>query len=378
MPNSGTDLIATTTGLAELIARIGRPPLVALDTEAASFHRYSDAICLVQLSTRDVTAVIDPLAVPDLSGIGSLVADPAVEVVFHDADYDLRLLARDHAFHCTRLFDTRVAAQLLNEPVIGLAALLEKHLGVSLDKKFQRADWSLRPLAPGMLEYAASDTRHLPALRDRMRDLLVSAGRWTWAEEEFERQASVRWEPEDASMAFLRIKGSGKLRGRQLAVLREVYNWREETARRLDRASFRVVNPDVLLALALAEPRDIEQLKGIKGISPGQAERYGGEILAAVARACSLPEAEWPRIERGRRPPPDPEFDARLERLKAVRTAAAERIGLAPGVLCPNGTLEAIARAAPVSMEALRQVPELRKWQAEVVGPELLAAVEKR
>ncbi|HEV2292122.1 MAG TPA: ribonuclease D [Gemmatimonadales bacterium] len=377
MPNSGTDLIASAAGLSALLARIGRPPLLALDTEAASFHRYSDAICLVQLSTRDITAVIDPLAVPDLGGIGALVADPGVEVVFHDADYDLRLMARDHAFHCTRLFDTRVAAQLLNEPGIGLAALLEKHLGVSLDKKFQRADWSVRPLAPGMLEYAASDTHHLPALRDRMRELLVAAGRWAWAEEEFEHQASVRWEPEDASMAFLRIKGSGKLRGRQLAVLREVYDWREETARRLDRASFRVVNPDVLLALALAEPRDVEQLKGIKGISAGQAERYGGEILVAVARALARPESEWPRIERGRRPPPDPAFDARLERLKATRTAAAERIGLAPGVLCPNGTLEAIARAVPTSMDALKQVPELRRWQAEVIGAELLAAVGK-
>jgi ribonuclease D len=373
----GPDLISTPDRLRDLLARIGRPPLLALDTEAASFHRYSDAICLVQLSTRDVTAVIDPLAVPDLGGLGSLVADPAVEVVFHDADYDLRLLARDQGFHCTHLFDTRVAAQLLNEPAIGLAALLEKYLGISVDKTFQRADWSVRPFAPGMLEYAAGDTRHLPALRDRMHELLVGAGRWSWAVEEFERQASVRWEPEDRSLAFLRIKGAGKLRGRQLAVLREVYDWRDTTARTLDRAAFRVVNPDVLLAVALAEPRTIDQLKAIKGISPGQAERYGGELLGAVARAVALPGSAWPRLERGKRPPPDPAFDVRLERLKAARTSAAERIGLAPGVLCPNGTLEAIARAAPGSMDAMRAIPELRHWQAVVVGPELLAAIEK-
>ena len=138
-----------------------------------------------------------------------------------------------------------------------------------------------------------------------------------------------------------------------------------------------MVNPYVLLAVALAEPRTIDQLKEIKGISPGQAERYGGELLRAVARAMALPEPEWPRIERGKRPPPDPAFDVRLERLKAARTTAAERIGLAPGVLCPNGTLEAIARAAPGSMDAMRTIPELRHWQAEVVGPELLAAIEK-
>lgn len=376
MPSSGAELIATPAALAAFLARIGRPPLLALDTEAASFHRYSDAVCLLQASTRDVTVIIDPLAVPDLGGIGALMADPAVEVVFHDADYDLRLLARDHNFHCTHLFDTRVAAQLLNEPAIGLAALLEKYLGISVDKKFQRADWSIRPLLPGMLEYAAADTRHLPLLRDRMHDLLVAAGRWSWAVEEFERQASVHWEPEDPSFAFLRVKGAGKLRGRPLAVLREVYDWRDATARTLDRAAFRVINPDVLLAIALAAPGNIEQLREIKGISPGQAERYGADLLQAVARAVVLPESAWPRIERGKRLPPDPAFDARLERLKVARTKAAERIGLAPGVLCPNGTLESIARAAPMSMEGLRTVPELRRWQAETIGAELLGAVQ--
>lgn len=377
MPSSEPEFITTAEALAGLLTRIGRPPLLALDTEAASFHRFSDAICLLQLSTRDVTAVVDPLAVRDLQGIGALVADTAVEVVFHDADYDLRLLGRDHDFHCTHLFDTRVAAQLLNEPAIGLAALLEKHLGVSLDKKFQRADWAIRPLAPGMLDYAAADTRHLPALRDKMRELLVAAGRWSWAEEEFARQAAVRWEGEDPALAFLRIKGAGKLRGRQLATLREVYDWRETTAERLDRASFRVVNPDVVLAIAVATPQALDQLKAIKGISTAQAERYGAEILAAVERARQLPESELPRIERGKRPPPDLAFDARLERLKQTRTAAAERIGLAPGVLCPNGTLEQIARVAPRSVEELAAIPELRRWQASVIGGELIEAVNR-
>lgn len=368
-------LIATAGELAELVAAIGRPALLALDTEAASFHRYSDGICLLQLSTRDRTAVVDTLAVTDLGAIGALVADPAVEVVFHDADYDLRLLARDHGFRCTRLFDTRVAAQLLNEPGIGLAALLEKYCGVSLDKKFQRADWSVRPLAPGMLEYAAADTTHLPRLRDILREALERAGRLSWAEEEFERQAVVRWETEDAADAYLRVKGAGKLRGRHLAVLRELYQWRDATARRLDRAAFRVVNPDVILAAAATPPRTLDQLGAIPGLSRGQVERFGREMLDAVERAMALPESALPRIERGKRPPPDPAFDARLEALKAARTAAAERIGLAPGVLCPNGTLEAIARLNPTDPAQLAEIPEMRRWQREVVGRELVGAV---
>ena len=105
--------------------------------------------------------------------------------MFHDADYDLRLLDREYGFRATNLFDTRIAAQLLNEPGVGLAALLERYLGVRLDKRFQRADWSARPLSPGMLEYAAADTRHLPELRDILRGQLRERGRLTWAEEEF-------------------------------------------------------------------------------------------------------------------------------------------------------------------------------------------------
>ena len=376
MPTSDVGFISSGTELAAFLQRLGRPEVLAVDTEAASFHRYSDSICLLQLSTRTLSAVVDTLAVTDLSGVGALVADPSIEVIFHDADYDLRLLGRDHEFRCTHLFDTRVAAQLLNEPGIGLAALLEKYLGVALDKKFQRADWAMRPLAPGMLEYAAADTQHLPALRDVLGERLREMGRWSWAEEEFEHQAAVHWEPEDPALGFLRLKGAGKLRGRQLAILRELHEWREGTARRLDRAAFRVANPDVLIAIAAAQTADLSKLKEIKGLSAGQIERYGGEIVDAVSKALGLPESAWPRIERGRRPPPDPAFDQRMERLKAARNAAAERIGLAPGVLCPNGTLESIARTDPKSPAELNAVPELRRWQAEVVGAELLAAAQ--
>src|SRR5919201_1473440 len=107
-----------------------------------------------------------------------------IEIVFHDADYDLRLLHQEYGFSATNLFDTRIAAQLLNEPGVGLAALLEKYLAVRLDKRFQRADWSARPLSPEMLEYAASDTRHLPELRDLLRTRLEAKGRLDWALEE--------------------------------------------------------------------------------------------------------------------------------------------------------------------------------------------------
>jgi ribonuclease D len=133
-------LIETAADLEALIERLRREPLLAVDTEAASFHRYHDRVYLLQISSRSETAVVDPLAVGGLAAFAEVLADPAIEIVFHDADYDLRLLDREYGFGATSLFDTRIAAQLLNEPGIGLAALLEKYLDVRLDKRFQRAD----------------------------------------------------------------------------------------------------------------------------------------------------------------------------------------------------------------------------------------------
>lgn len=350
-------------------------PLLAIDTEAASFHRYRDRVYLVQLSTRAETAVVDPLAVPDLSALGHLMADPAVEVLFHDADYDLRILDRDYGFHAAHLFDTRVAAQLLNEPGIGLAALLDKYLSVKIDKKFQRADWSVRPLLPGMLEYAANDTRYLPTLRDIMRRRLEEMGRWSWAEEEFGLIEKMRWNVTGpAEEAYLRIKGARTLRGHQLAVLRELFALREQIASEQDRAPFRVLMNEAMVAIAKAMPTDANALRDLKALSPDQQRRRGDEILAAVARGAAAPRESLPVFERGKRTAPDLAYEARLERMKTERNALAERIGLAPGVLCPNGHLEAVARLEPKSVEQLAEIPEMRRWQREVAGEALVRA----
>ena len=374
-PPAAIRFIDTAPGVATLLAELGRPGRLAVDTEAASYHRYSDSICLIQLSTATITAVIDTLRAPDLSGLGRVLADPTVESVFHDADYDLRLLDRDHGVHIARLFDTRVAAQLLGEPGIGLAALLEKYQGIALDKKFQRADWSKRPLEAGMLEYAAADTHHLLALRDLMAQKLRDAERLEWAEEEFAISAAVRWSGNPPEEAYLRLKGARLLKPRPLAILRELFAWREEIAKRTDRASFRVMNPEMLLLLTELQPRGIEALRGIRGLSPDQVERRGKELVEAVARGLAVPEGELPRLERARRPPPDTAFDARLDRLKVIRNVAAERLGLQPGVLCPNGTLEGVARREPKAAEELLDVEGMRRWQAKVLGAELLAAL---
>jgi ribonuclease D len=171
------EYIQTESELNELGRRLKSAALLAADTEAAGYHRYSDRVCLLQMSTRDQTFIVDTLAVPNLDALQPAFARNETEIVFHDADYDLRLLARDFGVHVTNLFDTKIAAEFLGEKAFGLGSLVEKHVGIKMDKKHQRADWAQRPLPEDMLSYAAEDTQHLPTLRDRMREELVHVGR---------------------------------------------------------------------------------------------------------------------------------------------------------------------------------------------------------
>jgi ribonuclease D len=348
---------------------------IAVDTEGASYHRFVDRIYLLQLSTRHKTAIIDPLAAGELESLGALLQDAKVEVVFHDADYDLRLLHQDYGWHATNLFDTRIAAQLAGVRAFGLAALLERYFGTKLDKKFQRADWSMRPLSPGMLEYAVQDTLHLLDLRDRLRDELERLGRAAWAAEEFARLEGTQWDAEPDDTAWMRTKGTRDLSRRELALFRELVAWRDDVARALDKATFRVVSNEALFAAARSTPRTLGDLAAVKGMPRGMVERRGDELLAAIARGLAVPDAQLPKFPRAPRWERDPQFEDRAVALKRVRDAAAQRLDLDPGVLCSRDRMEAVARRNPASMEELHEVQELRRWQIDVLGEDFLAAL---
>ena len=367
----------TPDSAARLLADIATARELAVDTEGASFHRFVDRVYLIQLSTSDRSAIVDPLAVSagTLAPLGALLADPAVEVVFHDADYDLRLLRQDYAWQARNVFDTRVAAQLLGFKAFGLAALLERYFGVKLDKKHQRADWSMRPLSDDMLEYAAQDTEYLLELRDHLRDALRGKDRLAWAREEFARLEDIHWAPEEPGQGYLRMKGARDLTRRELAVLRELVAWRDDVARALDRATFRVVGNEQLLEMARQQPKSRDDLGRIRGLSRGILEKRADDVLAAVRRGMAVPEAELPKFPRAPRWDRDPMFDARVSALKTVRDDAATRLDLDPGVLCGRERLEAVARRNPRSAAELAEVTELRAWQREVLGDGFVRAL---
>jgi len=350
---------------------------IALDTEGASFHRFVDRIYLLQLSTRERTAIIDPIPIGKPPALGRILEDPGIEIVFHDADYDLRLLQQDYQWHVRNIFDTRIAAQLLGLRAFGLAALLERYFGVKLDKKHQRADWSMRPLTQGMLDYAAQDTIHLLELRDNLERELERAGRLDWAREEFSLLEGTAWTEGGADDAFLRMKGARDLSRRELAVLRELVQWRDGVAAQLDRATFRIVGNEQLLEIAKRQPASADLLSSIKGVPRGMIESRGREIIESVARGVAVPETALPKFPKAPRWDRDPEFDVRVAALKTVRDAAATRLDLDPGVLCARERLEAVARKNPSSPEELADVPELRAWQRGVLGEDFLKALPR-
>jgi ribonuclease D len=371
------EYVDTPEQLRDLVARLKGLPLLAADTEAAGYHRYLDRLSLIQLSTREEHFLIDPLALDDVSPLAPLFADPEVETIFHDADYDLRILDRDAGIEVRGLFDTQIAAAFLGERSLGLGNIVEKYLGLKLPKEYQRADWAERPLSEGMKEYAATDTAHLPALRDRLNEELERKGRLAWAEEEFQRREQTRWTEQEGELeAFMRMKGARDLPPRGLAILRELHEWREGVARERDQATFRVLSNQALLEMSVRAPQSAQELRQVQGVSDGLAQRRGRELLAAIRRGVEVPEEELPRFPRARRWERDPEHEARVEALKSARNRRADALELDSGFLMSKAMLEEVARRDPRSVEELLELPGVRRWQAEALGDALIRALK--
>lgn len=350
---------------------------IALDCEAAGFHRYSDRLCLVQLTTERDTFIVDPLSVDPTDLLRPVLEDPDVPVVMHGADFDLRLLDRDLDIRIRGLVDTQAAAAMLGEPALGLASLLEAHLDVRLSKKHQRADWARRPLSEEMLDYAASDTRHLLELADLLTERLEARDRLEWAAEEYRELETIRFE-ETEEDPVTRVKGARDLDDREVTALREALEWRDRIAREKDRAPFRVAGDRTLVSAARGRPRTPDELASLKGMNGRLARSEGPKLLERFRRVENLAPAQlrpYPSPDGNGRGRPPPEVEDRMDRLKALRNARAKALGMDRGTLLPNATLMEIALATPGDLDDLRRVPGIKEWQVDALGEDLLERV---
>ena len=368
-------LISDASSLPELGEGLTGKSRMAVDLEAAGFHRYSDRVCLLQVSSGDHNFVVDTLAVDPSDVLRGPLESPTVTVLLHGGDYDLRLLDRDLDLHPVKLFDTQTAAALVGETSLGLAALLEKYLDVHVSKKYQRADWAKRPLPDDMLDYAASDTRYLHDLADVLTERLETLGRSSWAEEESTLMEALRWNADGDVDPVTKIKGTRDFELREVALLREAWFWRDEVARARDRAPFRVAGDPALLKVVRERPRDISALGRVSGFSPQLAERSGKELLDRLEQTDSLDDSKLVGYPPGPLAPrrPTPEVEDIANRLKAIRNETAEALGIARGLLMSNTVILEIARTQPSSVDELAGMTGVRRWQAEALADRILA-----
>ena len=348
--------------LAPLYAALDRVEEIALDTEADNLFRYRTKVCLLQILADGEIFLVDMLAehLPLFTLWPRLASK---HLLMHGSDYDLRLLRELCDFEPRSLYDTMFAAQLLNIPRFGLAALLEQHFGVKLDKDNQKANWSKRPLTQDLLDYAALDVHHLPALRDCLSARLHELGRYAWFEQK------CRWQIEVAREAFAggdenswRLGGSEKLRGRGLAVLHAVWHWRERWAEKLNTPPFKVTGNELLLRMARAADEGQPPEEVMRVHLGKRHERIHPSLVDAVREGFATDPHTLPRRERRREfAPLTPDELARQDRLKAERDKLAAGLQLDPTLIATRSQLVQIARS-PASIDSV-----LLPWQADLL-----------
>lgn len=369
--------ISSTSQLKKICDFFLEEKIIGVDLEADSMHCFNEKICLIQIACKDRAFLIDPFEIKELGPFLDVLKNPEVIKVFHGADFDIRSLDRDYQTRVNNLFDTEIACRFTGDKERGLAALLMTYFDVTADKRFQKVDWSIRPLTPEMLDYSVMDVAYLEQLYTILKDRLVQMGRYEWAKEEFELQEQVRYENNHTAPLFVRFKGAGKMDNRSLAVLENMLALRLKIAGEKDRPVFKVFSNQTLKSLAEQKPDTVEKMVKDRILSPKQARMYGAQCEQAVKKAMDLPHKDLPSYPRTRRPKPDPKVRNRMKVLKKMREKRSEALDLEPGILLNNAIITAVAVDNPGSEQDLLKTNHIRNWQVEVLGDEILAVLAK-
>ncbi|MFH1981784.1 MAG: HRDC domain-containing protein [Pseudomonadota bacterium] len=372
------EFIDSTDALQRLASRLTPQPIIAVDLEADSMHHFHEKVCLLQLAADGINAVVDPLAVTDLSPLAALFADPGIRKVFHGADYDVRSLYRDFGFEINNLFDTQLASVFTGQSETGLDAVVSRYFDVHLDKRYQKKDWAQRPLPEEMVAYAAADAIYLIHLAEKLTGELTALGRLEWVLEECRLLSRVRADTGEPAPLFLKCKGAGTLDRRGLAVLEKLLVYRASMAEKKDRPPFKVMSAQSLLTIAAAKPSDLNDLAALKALSDRQMASLGQGVLAQVGAAMKLPGAALPIYPRKRAPRLPRMAPERIQRLKTWRDGEAGRLGLDPSVVCTKAQITEVAIANPQDVDALGRCTLLKRWQIDAFGAAMVSAIARK
>ena len=372
--------VADDAALAGLTERIKSGGRVAFDTEADSFHHYHEKVCLIQVRVNDEDFLVDPLAGLDLGAFLSVLSDKTL--IVHDGGYDLRMLHRAYGFIPRgEVFDTMPAARLVGIERFGLGALVEQFFGTSIPKQGQKSDWSRRPLDDAQVRYAVQDTRYLPALADVLCERLNSLGRLQWHRQCCE--AMVRAATQGRAAADpdrWRVKGSTKLKPRELAFLKEIWQWREREAQESDLPAFKVATNELIVEVAVWAAHHVgtHWSKGPR-LPRNCTGRRLARLEAAIGAARNMAEADWPSPPRRREMPAglmevQPIVDALLTQCRHI----AHGFGIAPSFLASRAMIEQIALKRPQTPEQITGAAGLMPWQAQLLHESIRNVLAKR
>lgn len=361
--------VTDTQALRELVLELRKAKAVAVDTEFMREKTYFARLCLIQLGTDDIAAIVDPLVIDDLSPLCDLLTDPDVVKVFHAGSQDMEIFYRLCGVAAAPVFDTQVAATLAGfQQQVGYGALVKEVLDVTLDKGDTYTDWARRPLSATQVEYALNDVRYLPEVHRRLTATLESEGRLGWLAADFahiEDPATYEVVPEEQ---WRRVKRISSLNRRQLAVAREVAAWREREAQRRDVPKRWILGDESIVEIARRSPTSAEDVAGIRGVADKVGRSAQRALAESVAAGLAVPDSELPSIAKRRRPAGD--VDGAVDLMIALVRVRAHERGVAMPLLASREDLE---RLAAGEREAS---PLLDGWRKEMVGDELVSLLD--
>lgn len=357
--------IDTPEQLAALCEQLRCHDWLTLDTEFLREKTYRPRLCLLQVANPEVIACIDPLALDDLSPLLEVLYDASITKVLHAAHQDLEIFFEMRGTLPAPVFDTQIAATLLGHgDQIGYGNLVKAELDIELDKAHTRTDWCHRPLDDAQLDYAADDVRHLREIYLRQRRQLAERGREQWLQPDFDELVDPARYANPPEEAWLRVKGTNRLRGVQLAVLQSLAAWREQQAQQSDRPRRWILKDEVLLDLAKQMPADEARLRRIRGLEEGTIQRHGASLLQRITEAKQLPKEQWPTLQEGQRLPAEQE--PLLDLLMALLRERCQQQAITPSAVAGRRELERLVLGES-------DIPLLHGWRAAIAGEALQA-----
>jgi len=357
--------IDTAEQLVALCEQLRRHDWFTLDTEFLREKTYRPRLCLLQVANPDVIACVDPLALEDLSPLLEVLYDPAITKVLHAASQDLEIFYDLRGTVPAPIFDTQIAATLLGHgDQIGYGNLVKAELGIELEKAHARADWCHRPLEAAQLAYAADDVRHLREVYLKQRQQLAELGREQWLQTDFDALTDATRYSNPPEEAWLRVKGSNRLKGVQLAILQALAAWREEQAQQNNRPRRWILKDEVLLDMAKQAPQAADRLRRIRGLEDGTVQRHGEALIKLIAEAKIRPKEQWPKAKGGVRLPAEQE--PLVDIMMALLRERCQQQRISPSAVAGRRELE-------LMLMGERDIPLLHGWRATIAGEALQA-----